>query len=128
MKLYSLAATLYNQQTGDVVESYFMASRPAAPVFIHEFTPRVLERIGEPVVLKLIDTTVYSGMGMERLCLLATLNGDSAPRRVAFKSKKYEDAEMDLRARSYVVAVPFYKSIVLEFDLDTMNASKNYIS
>lgn len=119
---YDFVATLYHQTTGEVIDQYAAVDRAPAPVFVHEFTPASMERIGEPVLLKLIDATVYQP-GMDRLCLLVRVNGEDVPRSIAFRNN-WQVAAVDLQERTSALKIPFYKSVVLEFDLGCMKGRR----
>lgn len=117
--LYSIAMMLYDTHSGEIITSHNITNRPLVSTFIHEFTPRTLEDIGTPVTLKLTDMTQYKP-GMNRLCLNIHINNSDQPRKVAFRNN-YDVPFLDIQERTSILRIPFYKSIVVQFDPIAMN-------
>jgi hypothetical protein len=115
---YSMVMMLYDAETDDTIDQFNVVGRPSSPIFIHEFTPQTMEGMGALANLKLIDVTVYTA-GMDRLCVDVRLNGADMATTVAFRNN-WDVPGIDVQERSRLVKVPFYKSILVEFNLAFM--------
>lgn len=107
--LYSILVIVY--EGDNVVGKVSIENRQLRPTFLTEFTPSSMDEYGKQRRFKIFDNTAYT-QGMDTLALLAAVNGE-AVQHVTFPS-----AIGSLRMAEIVV--PFYKSLVLEFDTARM--------
>lgn len=83
-----------------------------SPTVIAEFTPRKVEDIGKTLKFRIFDATSYT-KGMDTLSLLVRIN-DGPARKVIFPTALSNTAKVG------EFTVPFYKSVLIEFDVRGM--------
>lgn len=108
---YTMVVMVYEGE--ELRDSITVTNRTPSTTLIAEFTPKRVEEIGKALRFRVFDATSYV-TGMDTLSLLININNETPGKRLFFSTS------LSNVTRVGEFTVPFYKSVVIEFDLQSM--------